>query len=515
MKIRYTLSTFLVSFFFFALSGCEEKSIDVIELDPYAPVNMDNNAGTWQPFVVPFSDITVPAPTEVTSNEYLQELAAIKALNPNDAQQQAVKFWGAGGVMRWNEIARELAAAYNIPPNYDENGKYPVPDPANPLKNPRYPFANPPYASRAFALLSIAQYDALVAAYHYKQLYGRKAPYMVQNGTSARLPQSDLPSYPSEDAVIAAASREVLKFLFPGEVPLLTQKSDEHKNSRLWAGMNVQSDIDAGEVLGKAVADKIIAYAKTDGMGGANNQPGYQNQIADAKARGIGRIWTSREVPPRPPMLPAFGNVKTWNFGSQEKIAMRTAIGEPPGFDSPAFKKDLDELIAIAKDRSREQVRIASYWADGAGTYTPPGHWNRKAAALTYANKFSEVRTARTLALLNSAMQDAGICCWDVKYYYLVPRPSEVTSEIKTSTGIPNFPAYTSGHSTFSGAAAEVLSYIFPNNSEEFDAMAKEASLSRIFGGIHYRFDCEKGLEHGKMIGAYAVTRGKADKSGL
>jgi membrane-associated phospholipid phosphatase len=514
MKIQYTLSAvILVCLFVFI--GCEEKTIEVVELQPYAPAQLDTNAGNWQPFVVPFSDVTVVAPADISSNEYQQELAAVKALNPNEAQQQAIKFWGAGGVIRWNEIARELAAAYNIPPNYDENGKYPNPDPANPLKNPRYPFANPPYASRAFALLTIAQYDALVATSHFRQLYGRTAPYALPNGSTARLPQIDAPSYPSEDAVVAAASREILKFLFPGEVPLLTQKSDEHKNSRLWAGMNVQSDIDAGEALGKAVADKIIAYAKTDGMGAANNQPGYQNQIADAKARGIGRIWTSREVPPRPPMLPAYGNVKTWNFTAEEKIAMRTAIGPPPTFESAEFKQNLDELIAIAKDRSREQVRIASYWADGAGTYTPPGHWNRKAAALTYANKFSEVRTARALALLNSAMQDAGICCWDVKYYYLVPRPSEVNAEIKTSTGIPNFPAYTSGHSTFSGAAAEVLSYIFPNNKSEFDAMATEASVSRIYGGIHYRFDCEKGLEHGKMIGAHAVKRGQGDKSGL
>ncbi|HRE57459.1 MAG TPA: PA-phosphatase, partial [Candidatus Kapabacteria bacterium] len=122
------------------------------------------------------------------------------------------------------------------PPNYDENGKYPNPDPANPLKNPRYPFATPPYASRAFALLTIAQYDALVATSHFRQLYGRTAPYALPNGSTARLPQIDAPSYPSEDAVVAAASREILKFLFPGEVPLLTQKSDEHKNSRLWAG---------------------------------------------------------------------------------------------------------------------------------------------------------------------------------------------------------------------------------------------------------------------------------------
>lgn len=114
-----------------------------------------------------------------------------------------------------------------------------------------------------------------------------------------------------------------------------------------------------------------------------------------------------------------YGNVKTWNFTAQEKIAMRTAIGPPPTFESAEFKQNLDELIAIAKDRSREQVHIASYWADGEGTHLL-GHWNRKAAALTYANKFSEVRTARALALLNSAMQDAGICWWDVKDYYAV-----------------------------------------------------------------------------------------------
>lgn len=494
--------------------GCD-KTIEIEELQPYAPANNDANAGTWSTYLTAPADLTVAAPTDITSAEYLQELAEVKSMQPNESQLQAVKYWGVGGVLRWNEIACELAAAYNIPPNYDENGKYPAPDPANPLKNPRFPFANPPYASRAFALLSIAQYDALVAVHHYKTQFARQAPYSVSNGTTSRLPQSTLPSYPSEDAVIAAASREVLKFLFPGEVPLLTEKSEEHKNSRLWAGMNVKSDILAGEEIGKAVAAKIIAYAKTDGMGAANNQPGFAAQIADAKARGISRIWTSRETPVRPPMLPAYGNVKTWNFGVNEKIEMRTAVGPPPAFDSPEFQKDIDELKSIASDRTREQVRIASFWADGAGTYTPPGHWNRRAIQVTYSNKYSEVRTARTLALLNSAMHDAGVCCWDMKYYYLVPRPTEINSAVTTSTGIPNFPAYASGHSTFSAAGAEVLSYIFPERKSEFEAMAQEAAMSRIYGGIHYRFDSENGLKHGKMIGAYAVTRGKNDNSGL
>ena len=84
---------------------------------------------------------------------------------------------------------------------------------------------------------------------------------------------------------------------------------------------------------------------------------------------------------------------------------------------------------------------------------------------------------------------------------------------IQTCTGIPNFPAYTSGHSTFSAAAAEVLAYLFPTHATELGDMAKEASESRIYGCIHYRFDCETGLSVGKKVGAYAVDRGKNDGS--
>jgi membrane-associated phospholipid phosphatase len=102
-----------------------------------------------------------------------------------------------------------------------------------------------------------------------------------------------------------------------------------------------------------------------------------------------------------------------------------------------------------------------------------------------------------------------------VKYYYLLPRPIQADASLNTSTGVPNFPAYTSGHSTFSAAAATVLGYVFPSEITSLDALAKEASESRIYGGIHYRFDCEIGLIHGKKVGNYAITRGKADGSGL
>jgi membrane-associated phospholipid phosphatase len=119
------------------------------------------------------------------------------------------------------------------------------------------------------------------------------------------------------------------------------------------------------------------------------------------------------------------------------------------------------------------------------------------------------------MALVGTALMDAGVCCWDVKYYYFYPRPYQIDASIKTVVGLPNFPAYTSGHSTFSAAAATVLGYIFPEESVSLEAKAKEASESRVYGGIHYRFDCEVGLRCGKNIGSYAVLRGQQDGSGL
>ena len=377
------------------------------------------------------------------------------------------------------------------------------------MADPKFPFANPPYTARALAYLSVAQYDALVAAWNYKFKYNRKAPSKTDASVKAILPVTDLPSYPSEDAVVAEASFAILKAMFPGEVPFLEGKLAEHKNSRLYAGMNVESDITAGAELGKAVGAKVMARAKTDGMGTANNQTKTAEMIANAKTIGITEPWVSQELPKRPPMLPTYGFVAPWNFDKATVTSLRPL--PPPLLGSEEFQKNMNELLDIAKKQTREQARIASFWSDGVGSYTPPGHWHRRAAILCHDNNFSEVRTARTFALLGTAMQDAGIVCWDTKYYYYYPRPNQMSSKIKTSVGLPNFPSYTSGHSMFSGAGAEVLAHIFPSESEKLNAMAVEASVSRMYGLIHYRFDCEAGLATGHKVGEYAIARAKTD----
>ena len=124
---------------------------------------------------------------------------------------------------------------------------------------------------------------------------------------------------------------------------------------------------------------------------------------------------------------------------------------------------------------------------------------------------FSEVRWARNMALVNMSLMDAGIVCWDTKNFYFNPRPTQLDPRIKTLTGIPNFPAYISGHSTFSAAAATILGHIIPEKANEYEAMAKEASLSRMYGGIHFRSDCEVGLVVGENVGNYAIQRALTD----
>ncbi|MCS6929100.1 MAG: vanadium-dependent haloperoxidase [Saprospiraceae bacterium] len=498
----------------FVFSHCE-KAPESPAYEPYPETKLDANGGAWKTYVLTSgSEIAVPAPKPPTSAEYLAELADLKQYmaNTTSEQKRLARWWGGNAVLRWHEIARELAAEYNVPPNYNPDGKtYPEPDPNNPSKYPRFPFANPPYTARALALLSVAQYDALVAAWHAKFQYKRLAPYKYDPAITPLIPANDLPSYPSEDAVVAVASRELLKLLFPAEKEYLDRLAEEHIQSRLWAGANVKSDLDAGRALGQAVANRVLAYAKSDGMAQAGDQSKMDSIRADAARRGIKEQWHSLDIPERPAMLPLFGCVKTWNFDEATKIALRPPMPPMPG--SPEYERDLNELRYISKNRTREQFRIAAYWADGPGSYTPPGHWNRRAAELIYEKQFNELRSARAMALVNTALHDAGVTCWDVKYHYMIMRPTEADRSVKTSTSIPNFPAYTSGHSTFSAAAAEVLSYLFPDHASDLQSMAREASLSRIYGCLHYRFDCEVGLEAGKKVAYYAIQRGRTDGS--
>jgi hypothetical protein len=477
------------------------------------PTRLDTNASDWKFILLTNAgDINCPAPMDINSNLYSIEIKKIKDIQSNlsSSDQNLINYWGSGSILRWNEIMRELVAKNNLPPYQNPDGSYPIPNSNNPFAYPTFPFATPPYAARAYAYLSASQYDALIVAYHYKKIYRKKFPFETDTQVRSTFKNNYISSFPSEDAVIAGVSLEIMKLLFPADIEKINAKVLEHKKARMSGGSCTESDWEASMQLGKDVATRFVSRAKTDGAGTAGGNASLWKSLEQTAVSRGETPWISQESPTRPPMLPLFGKVQPFLFPTSA-IAANLRPSPPPSVYSDQFKKELEEILQFSDNLTREQERIANFWADGIRTYTPPGHWNYIASNDYVKMNLSEPRWSRNLALLNMALMDAAIVAWDTKYYYFNPRPMQMDTRIKTCLGLPNFPAFISGHSTFSGAAAQILGYLNPAKKEDYNAMAKEASDSRLYGCIHYRSDCEVGLVVGKKIGNYAIERAKTD----
>jgi membrane-associated phospholipid phosphatase len=351
--------------------------------------------------------------------------------------------------LRWNLVARQLVATDRVAP---------------------------PQAARIYAYLSVAQHGA---AFSSRRRVAEFAQGRVLVG------RDDVE--PSMHGSIAAAAAAVLGHFFPAHTPLLAHELEESLADRQAAGESIAA-LDAGAAIGHSIAERGLDRARTDG--------------ADAVWSGI--------VPPGPgvwngvsPQLPLWGQVTPWlmTSGSQFRAP------PPPNIDSDAFRAALADVRSIAESRTPEQLEIARFWADGAGTYTPPGHWNEIAADLMREHGLSELSTARVMAVMNMAMADAMIGCWDTKYTYWYPRPYQADTAINTPIGQPPHPSYPSGHACASGAAAHVLGHVFPNDAARLAAMSVEACDSRVFAGIHYRFDAEAGMTIGAAVAELAIAR--------
>jgi membrane-associated phospholipid phosphatase len=212
----------------------------------------------------------------------------------------------------------------------------------------------------------------------------------------------------------------------------------------------------------------------------------------------------------------------------------------PPVLTSVEYASEVQmvqDLGALnGSQRTPEQTEIARFWGYGPTTATPPGHWNQIAIAALGNSQRDLVDVARLFALLNIAMADAAIASWDCKYVYGLWRPitaiqladqdgnpltnPDTTWEPLLAT--PPFPEYTSGHSTFSGAAAVALAAVFGRDHvrfavgsddlpgvqrsfRSFSQAASESGLSRILGGIHFWSANVNGLDSGAEIGRWVV----------
>src|SRR5688572_2908268 len=217
--------------------------------------------------------------------------------------------------------------------------------------------------------------------------------------------------------------------------------------------------------------------------------------------------------------------------------------GPPPHFSKDTtsrFYKMNKEVFEVASNLSKEHQDIAFFWDDnpfvshhkGHLTYntkkqTPGGHWMGITAIACRKTNADAVKTARAYALVAIGLLDAFISCWDTKYRYNFIRPVTLINDWFNKSWepylqTPPFPEYTSGHSTISASAATILTGLFGDNfafhddaDKEYIGMerdfasfhqaAQEASVSRLYGGIHFRLSLDTGLETGKKVGAHVL----------
>ncbi len=441
------------------------------------------SAGNWKPWLLSSpTEIPVPPPPAKGSDQEKAEDAEIRSLADKRTPEvkDMVRKWAAEGApvsTPWLEMNLEFVAARA---------------------------KDPPLSSRGYALMTVAVYDAMVATWHYKYEYNRKAPDL---GDRLDDPGPD-PSYPSEHAAIAGAAARVLGYLFPERPALrLDEAADQAADSRVAAGAARRSDVDAGLELGHKVADKVIAYAKADGA---------EKPCTKKAPGGAPRYWAPPPGSVASPVQPCAGEWKTWALTAGNQFRP----GPPPVFGSPEFLAQAREEIAVKDALTEDQKKAATFWAGGQGTPLPAGVWLNVVLAYLRNDLPTEPQSERTLALAAVAMSDAGVAAWDTKFTYWDPRPQNGVRDLGLDKNwnpyidTPFFPSYISGHATYSGAAAAVLSYLYPKDAATFNAKADEASNSRLWGGIHWRSDNETGLAVGRKVGAVVVERAKADGGG-
>lgn len=378
----------------------------------------------------------------------------------------------------------------------------------------------PPLVAKQLAMVQVAMFDAINAVNPQYQSYALEiAP---QTGASAV-------------AAAAAAAHRVASSLFSLPVQV------ERWNTTLEESLANIPDGPAktlGLELGRKAADAIIARRANDG---ASATVDYVPGTDPGDWQPTAPDFSHATLPQWPQVTP---------FVMESGDQFRPAA--PPSLTSPEYAASVDQVMKLGAAnstvRTADQTAIANFWSDGGGTATPPGHWNSIAEDILLQQGRSLLESARTMALLNLALADAAISAWDSKYAFSFWRPIDAIRKADTDgnsattpqadwtpmLNTPSFPSYVSGHSTFSGAAAEVLTSIFGENFEfstladrgaagiwppphdvtglaersftSFDAAAEEAGMSRIYGGIHYSFDNTSGLASGHSIGQLVIN---------
>jgi PAP2 superfamily len=388
---------------------------------------------------------------------------------------------------------------------------------------------SPPVASRIYAYANLAGYEAMAAGDStYESLAGKLKKFKG-------VPPPD----PTEVYCFALASTRA--FLSVARTLTFSgQYFDDYEKTLYpkYENMGIPSDVIARSMAyGDSVAAHIIKYSAKDNY---KQTRGFRHTVTNEPGTWV----------PTPPAYadavePLWGTIRSMTMDS----ASQFLPPPPPAYTqnkNSLYFKEVMEVYNLGKNLSEEQQRMAWFWDDNAFVMnvvghvsfankkmTPGGHWLAIAATVCRQEKIPFNRCVEAYALTSIALLDGFINCWDTKYRFNKLRPETAINSTfdpswKPYLQAPPFPEYTSGHSTITAAAAAVLSNLigdvaFVDSTEfkhghgvmsfkSFKEAADMASISRVYGGIHFRSACEAGSAAGVKVGQNVLAIAKTKK---
>jgi membrane-associated phospholipid phosphatase len=371
----------------------------------------------------------------------------------------------------------------------------------------RTPGAQPAtvHPTRSFAMMHAAIYDAVNA------IDATHKPYLVR--------VEHVSAHASQEAAVAAAAHETLITLYPAFQSTLDQQYDQSLLQ-----IPDGADKTTGIAVGRAVALATLTLRSDDGSAATPIPFVFGTAPGDYQS-----------TPPNFPPQPAFTHWSRVTPFALER-ANQFRLGPPPALTSAEYTAVFDEVkslgIANSTTATADQALIGRFWNGAIQNY-----WNEITQTAVHAHQLTTAQTARVFALLNLTLADEVIAFYDSKYTYNFWRPvtairAAATDGNPDTAADPNWlpqagktaadPSYPGAHATISAGAALVLSAFFGNKPlqlsvtsevlpgvirsfDSFAAVAKEASLSRVYAGQHFRSDENAGERLGSAVADFVV----------
>ncbi len=389
-----------------------------------------------------------------------------------------------------------------------------------------YDVFTPPVASRIYVYSSLASYEAI--------RFGKPGTESITEKLNGfgKMPQPEKDK--SYNYTLAAT-----KAFFNVVHNVKVFSVDSLKNYETTVFKNFKENMEDSTyersiAFGDAIAKVILLRAAMDGYFQSRGKPKHLGSNDPGKWR---------------PTPPDYMDGVEWCWNSMKPMVLDSATQfmppRPPQFSTDTnsvFFKGVKEVYLMAKNSTEEQKEIARYWDDNPFVVehsghmmfankkiTPGGHWLGITAIACKQTNADAVKTAAAYALTSIALYDAFISCWDEKYRSNVIRPVTVINESIDQGWLPflqtpPFPEYISGHSSITRSAAVVLTKLFGENFafqdtsdlryigmqrhfNSFVQAADEASISRVYGGIHYRNSVDEGAISGRKVGELIIEK--------